>query len=151
VSRVHFVIDSDLCEVALVAMAVNTICIHLGLGKIQASEVELCVAEAVTNSIRHAWRNERGHTVSVAVSAQKDELQIDISDRGAPMGAEHIERLHQVSQEAEPEKDDRLQLAEGGRGLQIIHDLMDGAEYTSQEGMNRLRLIKRIPPPEAGR
>lgn len=150
-SRVHFVIDSDLSEVALVAMAVNTICVHLGLGKIQASEVELCVAEAVTNSIRHAWHNELGHTVSVAVSAQKDELRIDISDRGTPMGAEHIQRLHQDSLEAEPEKDDRFQLAEGGRGLPIIHDLMDRAEYSSQDGLNCLRLIKRIPQSEARR
>jgi serine/threonine-protein kinase RsbW len=129
-------------------MAVNKIGIHLGLNEIQASEVELCVAEAVTNAIRHAWHGEPGHTVSIAVSAQKNELRIDISESGTPMGVEHSQRLRDT-REAEPETGDRSLLAEGGRGLQIIRDLMDKAEYTREGSVNCLRLTKRIHSAQA--
>jgi serine/threonine-protein kinase RsbW len=144
VSRIHFVIDSDLGEVSLVAMAVNRICIHLGLDEIQASEVELCVAEAVTNAIRHAYHGAPGRTVSIAVSPRKQALQIDVFETGTPMGDEHVERLLRGAKSIEAEESDRTALAEGGRGLQIIHDLMDEVAYSREGSLNRLRLTKRI-------
>jgi anti-sigma regulatory factor (Ser/Thr protein kinase) len=36
-------------------------------------------------------------------------------------------------------------LAESGRGLQIIHDLMDNVSYISEDSFNRLHLTKRSP------
>ena len=143
-SRVHFVIDSDLGEVALVAMAVNTICVHVGLGEVQANEVELCVAEAVTNAIRHAYHGNTGETVSIAVTTDKDELRIEISESGTPMGVEHVRRLLHGTKSIEAETGDRMLLPEGGRGLQIIHDLMDEVAYTRKDSSNHLLLTKRI-------
>jgi hypothetical protein len=49
VSSLKLSIDSDLGDVSLVAVAVNSICIYLGLNRIEASQVALCTVEAVTN------------------------------------------------------------------------------------------------------
>lgn len=141
-SRVCLIIDSKLGDVPLAAVAVNGICVHLGLGKIQAREVELCIAEAATNTIRHAYHGLAGETVSIAVSTEIDRLHIEVCDTGSSIPAEQVERLIRGADIVEI---DRASLLEGGRGLQIIHDLMDEVAYTREGNLNRLQLMKRIP------
>lgn len=143
-SRLRLVIDSDLSDVSLVALAVNKICVHLGMDQAQASEVELCIAEAVTNVIIHAYHRESGHTVSIEVSTSKDQLDIEISDSGSAMSPRHVEQLTHSPKLIEVEGIDRASLPEGGRGLQIIHDLVDEVAYTRAGNLNRLQLTKRI-------
>ena len=83
-----FSIDSHLGNVSLVAVAVNRICVQLGLDDLSAGQVELCVAEAATNAIRHAYHGEPGHTVVIALAAGTDQLNIEVSDSGTPMPVE---------------------------------------------------------------
>jgi serine/threonine-protein kinase RsbW len=146
VSSVRLVIESNLSDVSLVAVAVNRICVYLGLDEIQADQVELCITEAVTNAILHAYHGESGQTVSIAVSTSADQLHFEVSDSGTPMSAEHVERLIRNSKLFEVEGIDRASLPEGGRGLQIIHDLMDEVAYIRKDNVNRLQLTKRISP-----
>jgi serine/threonine-protein kinase RsbW len=142
VSRVCLIIDSNLGDVSLAAVAVNRICVHLGLDEIQAREVELCIAEAATNTIRHAYHGLAGETVSIAVSTETDRLHIEVCDTGSPIPAEQVERLIRGADIVEI---DRASLLESGRGLQIIHDLMDEVAYTREGNLNRLQLTKHIP------
>jgi serine/threonine-protein kinase RsbW len=146
---VRFAVDSELENVSLVAVAVNSICALLGLGTVSAGEVELCVAEAATNAIRHAYHDQPGQTVSVHLSITKDHLQIEVSDNGSPMPAEQEWRLLHGTQRVEFRTGDRMSLAEGGRGLQIIHDLMDDVSYIRSDDVNRLRMIKHLQAPGA--
>jgi serine/threonine-protein kinase RsbW len=141
-------IDSDLSNVSLVAVAVNRICVQLGLDNLRAGEVELCIAEAATNAIRHAYHDEPGHTVAIALAAGADQLHIEVSDSGTPMPPELEERLVHGTQIFESQTTDRNSLPEGGRGLQIIHDLMDEVSYVRQDNSNRLIMTKQLPPPE---
>lgn len=145
-SGLRLFIESNLSDVSLAAVAVNKICVHLGLDEIQAHQVELCVAEAVTNAIRHAYHGETGQTISIAVSTGTDQLHIEVSDSGSPMSAECVEQLTRNPKVIEFEGIDRASLPEGGRGLQIIHDLMDEVAYIRDDNLNRLQLTKRIPP-----
>ena len=150
--RIHFVIDSDLADVSLVAVAVNSVCVHLGFSNVEASEVELCVAEAVTNSIRHSYHGRPGHNVSISLSIQAGQMHIDISDTGASMSNDEVERLVNGAQAANLETIDIASLVEGGRGLQIIRDLMDEVAYIREPDVNRLHLIRRMPvAPEHGK
>lgn len=144
-SRLCLTIDSNLGDVSLAAVAVNRMCVHLGLGEIQAREVELCIAEAATNTIRHAYHGQAGETVSIAVSTEIDRLHIEVCDTGTPIPAEQVERLIRGANIVEIDEIDRASLLEGGRGLQIIHDLMDEVAYTREGNLNRLQLTKRIP------
>jgi len=143
--RLDLAIESDLANVSLLAVAVNRVCLHLGLENLMAGHVELCVAEAATNSICHAYHGSHGHTVNVTLIAHPDRLLIEVADTGTPMPIEHQRRLADGSKDPELPSADRHSLPEGGRGLQIIRELMDQATYTCEQNLNRLVMTKRIP------
>jgi len=146
-------IDSDLGNVALIALSVNRICLHAGLDEVQASMVELAIAEAVTNSIQHACRGRAGKPVSVAVSALPDRLEFDIVDRGSSLPPDALQRLIEGEPEVEFDLDnlDNFDATpENGRGLKIIHDVMDRIEYVQDSTGNHLRLTRKIEPHGSG-
>lgn len=147
-------IDSDLGQVSLVAVAVNRVCLHLGLSEKGAGEVELCVAEAVTNAICHAYRGAPGNRVMVAVTVSDDCIMVDVCDRGTAMPAQHQQSVTHGAREAEVHFQDRNSIPEGGRGLQIIRELMDQVSYSSDGLLNHLTMTKHLregsehlPPP----
>lgn len=144
-SRLNLVIDSDLDEVTLVALAVNRICLHVGLDEALASQVELCIVEAMTNVIRHGYHGKRDEKILIAISTGAKQIHIEVSDHGTSIPAHLVEKLIRGTNVVEAETLDRASLAESGRGLQIIHDLMDEVAYTSENGLNRLQLTKYIP------
>jgi len=144
-NQLTLTIDSDLREVSLLAVAVNAACQHLGLDKSKAGEVELCLVEAVTNVIRHAYKGEPDNSVIVAVSSSMRSLTIEISDTGETMPSNRIEQLVHGTQPSPEEDAPVSSLAEGGRGLQIMHDLMDSIAYTTTGKANVLTMIKQIP------
>ncbi|WP_263351402.1 ATP-binding protein [Acidicapsa acidisoli] len=142
--RLMLSINSDLEDVSLLAVAINRICFYLGLGSPRSNEAELCVVEAVTNVIRHAYHGEPGHAVEVAVRTGTDSVIFEIRDNGTPMTTKEAEVLTDGTRRVEFEPLNREALAEGGRGLQIIHDLMDEIAYAADGERNRLTLTKRI-------
>jgi serine/threonine-protein kinase RsbW len=145
VNRLELSIDSDLGNVSLIAAAVSNVCMYLGLDRVTANQVELCTVEAVTNAIQHAYHGQPGHLVSVTVTSKPGELCLEIRDRGTPMPAEYIKRLLHGSDVFQIREIERESLAESGRGLQIMHDLMDAVTYSSEGGFNGLQLTKHLP------
>jgi serine/threonine-protein kinase RsbW len=145
VNRLELSIDSDLGNVSLVAAAVSSACLYFGLDRVTANQVELCTVEAVTNAIRHAYHEQPGHLVSVIVTSETDQLHLEIVDSGTPMPAEYIKRLLHGSGVFQIDDTERASLAESGRGLQIMHELMDAVAYTPGGSFNRLQLAKHIP------
>ena len=139
-------IESDLHDVSLVAVSINAVCRQLGLDETAAYEAELCVVEATTNAVRHAYHCEPGHIVTVEVLELDDQLHFQISDHGTPMPAHQVERLIHGTPAQDENTTPRAALPESGRGLQIMHDLMDAITYTTTNGTNRLTMKKQLPP-----
>jgi serine/threonine-protein kinase RsbW len=131
-------IESDLRNVTLMAVAINRVCLELGLDALRAGQIELCIAEAATNAIRHAYHGKPGHIVAVRLSTLRDELLVEVRDTGTPMPAEHQQTLLSGPKPSDAQLADRRSLPEGGRGLQIIYQLMDRVSYVSEERHNRL-------------
>jgi serine/threonine-protein kinase RsbW len=130
-------IDSRLENVALVGVAVRAICGLLSFSEGAAYNMELCAVEAVSNSIRHAYRGEAGHAVEVRVSLLGDALEIRVLDRGRPVPEEN-----RVPRSLDVDPTDLASLAEGGRGTFLIHTLMDRVEYGREKGANLLFMRK---------
>ena len=143
-SQLCLSIDSDLANMSIVAVAVNRICQYAGFDNIGAYQVELCVTEAMTNAILHAYHGERGHTVLVRIEVDSDRMLLEIRDNGTPMPSDQVERLIAGSKQPDPDDADPASIKEGGRGLQIMHDLMDEVGYFREDAANRLLLMKRI-------
>jgi anti-sigma regulatory factor (Ser/Thr protein kinase) len=75
--------------------------------------------------------------------ANSNEVHLEVTDSGTPMLPERIDRLVNGTT---IEEIDRTLLEDSGRGLQIMHDLMDRVAYIKDGRLNRLQLTKCIPP-----
>jgi serine/threonine-protein kinase RsbW len=136
-SRVKLLIDSILGHASLVAEAVKGMCSVANLSSEDASLLSLCVFEAVTNSIRHAYHDEPDHLVEVVFSLDIDQIRIEVSDNGDPM-----EQPEEPDFNFDP--DDIRNLPEGGMGLHIIYETMDQVAYESSDRKNTLTMIKEL-------
>jgi anti-sigma regulatory factor (Ser/Thr protein kinase) len=95
--------------VAKARNAVGETISELGISERAADDVRLCVSEAVSNVVRHAYGSRRGE-VEVVVEHENDELDVVVRDAGKGMTKAH--------------REGRL----GGYGLKIISKL--ARDYT---------------------
>jgi serine/threonine-protein kinase RsbW len=137
--------ESYLGNVSLASVAINAICLHAGLNVEQSNQIELCIVEALTNVILHAYQGEEHCDVVIEVSVDRERLAFDLYDTGVAMGADKVDSLINGERAVEPEIIDPTALPEGGRGLQIIRSVMDEVAYTREGNTNHLNLTKWIP------
>jgi len=140
--KMKFIIDSDLDNVPLIGISINKLCSLTPFSERMAFQMELCVVEAVTNCIKHAYKNDSAQKVEVVFSLSPEELVLDIYDSGIPMEIKMLEQADMKSLEVDPK--DLENIAEGGRGLPIIKEVMDSVAYESKEGMNCLTMKKKL-------
>ena len=133
--KIKLVIDSDLSDVLLIGLSINRICLEIPVSEIQAYQIEVCVVEAVNNTIKHAYGKEKGHDVEVLVDVNEERIFFHISDTGRQMQWDG-----KLDFEFDPE--DRENCPEGGMGLFIMRQVMDEVKYSSSQGRNVLSLIK---------
>jgi serine/threonine-protein kinase RsbW len=145
-SWLRFSFESSLDEIFLVSLVVNQVCSHMGLDEVLAYQIELCAVEAVTNAIRHAYRQHAGNEVTVLIRFDAARIDLEIRDRGQSMPPQYVERLRNGSKVLDFDPSDIAALPENGMGLQIIHEVMDETAYSSEGGGNCLRLTKLLRP-----
>lgn len=144
--RVTFIIDSHMKNVPLIGMSVNRLCLAASFSTIDAFNIELCVVEAITNSIRHCYGGKVGHEVKVVLTLTQNEIVLDICDIGPPMECDRLKKA--IIQCPADDDYDIGSIPEGGRGLGIIREIMDSVVYRSEKGENCLTLRKRLPGKE---
>ncbi|MEA3385056.1 MAG: ATP-binding protein [Thermodesulfobacteriota bacterium] len=138
---IKIVIDSKLEEVPSVGKKVREVCLSMRIPSCEAFLIELCVVEAVTNSIKHAYRLEAGHQVEITLKIVSDEFIFDICDIGISMDSKLLEEKgFPLSVDA----DNLENISEKGRGLAIIKEIMDNVTYTSKQGKNCLSMRKKM-------
>jgi serine/threonine-protein kinase RsbW len=131
---VRLTIDSRVDHVHMIGLAVRGICASIPLSEEDAYQVELCIVEAVNNSVEHAYHGESGHDVTVVASLGAGRLVLEVLDGGTPMDWPSVqERREQASL-----------LDEGGRGFLIMETYMDEVSYDRVDGRNVLTLVKGI-------
>lgn len=141
---IRLTIDSRLENIPLVGMAANRICKAAGLGEIERYQIELCLVEAVTNCVVHAYGRRPGHPVEVDLELDAGAVRILVSDYGVP-----LERFAPEPPQLDPQ--DRESLPEGGMGLFIMDSVMSACSYRAEHGRNTLELVKRLQSPAAPR
>jgi len=101
----------------------------------------LCLAEAVNNAIIHAYHEEPGRTVNLEVNLLPETLVFDVIDNGTPGDPKKINSDCRSALELTSPSG---AMAQSGRGLAIMQEVMDSVEYTVLADCNRLRMTKRI-------
>jgi serine/threonine-protein kinase RsbW len=140
-SRLNFEIESRLEAVPLLGQVALLLSTAAGFPPLEGSQLEVCVVEAVNNSILHAYRGDPSRRVELEVNLSSDRLIFDVWDSGTPGDPEKINADHRGDLEVPLDAVDGM--AESGRGLGIIQEIMDSSEYTPGKERNRFRMIKR--------
>lgn len=111
---------------------------ELGCDPDFTGEALLAVGEALTNVVRHAYREEAGHPIDLKVSATAQAVEFVIEDEAPYFEDDRIGHLP-----------DPLVLAEGGYGIFLMQTIMDEVrrEARGRTG-NTLRMIKYRPDVE---
>jgi serine/threonine-protein kinase RsbW len=140
--RFRLTVDSNLNDVFLISVFVRAVCDRIGMNVDDTCSVDVCAVEAVTNVIKHAYLGAPGKEVSVEISATPERLDLYVRDQGQTMPEGHRSKLLNGSQILDFDPLNLEGVPERGMGLQIIHQLMDEAAYSTEGGTNCLRLTK---------
>lgn len=95
--------------------------------------LKLALAEALTNAMEHGNRWDTDKTVTLEAEVSCDELRVTVQDQGPGFDYRAL---------GDPTQSEQL-LAERGRGVFIMHAVMDEVRYNAQG--NQVTLIKRRP------
>jgi serine/threonine-protein kinase RsbW len=119
-----------LCRLALTGLAQVR-----AIGEDTMADLKLALTEAVSNSVRHAYRASGGGHVDVTYALEHDRIGIEVIDDG-----EGFDPNEAPTFEGE-------ELSEGGLGIAIIRAIADEFELESAPGRrgSRLRFMKRLP------
>ncbi len=139
--KIKLVIESKLHNVCLIGMAVNKLCSLAQFSDIESYQIELCIVEAVTNSIIHAYEKKAGHHVEVVFTFDKSKLIFDVYDTGKPLNKKILNKKNRSSLDID--LDNMACLPEDGRGLTIINKIMDQVEYKTGNGKNCFTMTKK--------
>ncbi len=133
-------IDSRLENLDLLGPAVSGLAASLGFDDTERYNLELCAVEAVSNSIRHAYHGTPGHPVRLRIVVDDEHIEMRIADQGTPIPEE---RRAPPTLEVDPVELDAV--SEGGRGVFLMHALMDAVSFGNEDGWNFVALTKRRP------
>ncbi len=131
--RFQMKLPSDPRLLAVVRVTVAQLAEALGFEASECRKIILAVDEALSNLIRHAYKNECNHEIELNCEAQADWLEFTFIDRGEPADPNRI--CGQPLDEA----------ALGGRGTHLIRQIMDEVRYERLPDQNRLHLKKHMP------
>jgi len=135
-------IKSQLENTDMVGKSIHGICSLAGMTPSDTVRVELCVVEAVTNCIKHAYGEDCNNcNVRVDVTLTDENLLVKVLDKGTPMPNGLLESARQPP----PFDPENIQaLTTSGRGLMLITEIMDEVDYLQEGEWNCLMMNKKI-------
>ena len=140
--RLH--IESCLENVSLIGSAVRGIAEMLSIDSVGQYHLELCVVEAVTNVIKHAYHSKAGHGVDLQIQVYPDRLTFKLQDSGEHMDISRVAPLRFDPSNLET-------LPERGMGIFILRNLMDEIDYKVVNGQNVLTLCQYLKIKDHGK
>jgi len=148
---------SDPSMLCVVRGAMERLTETFGFSAPECRSVTRAVDEAITNIMRHAYKNQRGKPTEVQIHRLDDRVGRSGAMRGgrrdkAPQGDGFEILLSDRGPAVDPAKLRGRRLDEikpGGLGLHFIRQSMDIVEFKRARGSNLLRLIKYLQPANA--
>jgi sigma-B regulation protein RsbU (phosphoserine phosphatase) len=141
--RRELTIWSDLGELTRVRRFVRQFCEDLpppGMDEESHAKVELALAEAVTNVMRHGLKGRAGEPILIECSASEERICVNLCHWGEPFQPDRITLP------------DLERSSEGGLGLYIIERCMDEVVYSQDTaGKNCISLVKHVRQPRGER
>ena len=134
-TEANFSISSDYDQVQEVGKLISGYLTKEKLESHICNAVEISLAEALNNVIKHAYLNKSHHGIDINIRKNNKYLEVEVIDNGLP-------RTELGTPTLEFDPDDIDNLPESGMGLYIIHQLMDEVNYITLNGKNYFTLKK---------
>ncbi len=132
-----FSINSDYKNVSSACFIAKTFCEDHSVNENTTKEIELCLAEALNNIIKHSYKGDNKNLIDIDLIFDENKFTFSLSDYGLP-------RTNVDKPKLEFDPNDIDSLPEGGMGLFIISQLMDESTYISENGKNTFTVSKII-------
>lgn len=100
--------------------------------------LNLILEEYVTNLIHYGYSDNGEHRISIEFILTEQQLRIEIVDDAGPFDLTEIPDNQDIDKPAS-------ERSIGGLGIHFIKALSDHMEYHSEEGFNKLMIIKNLP------
>jgi serine/threonine-protein kinase RsbW len=128
-------VAADVMAVRELAAFVRQACAEANVEEAAAVDLELAVVEAANNIVEHGGEQKGSARIGLAFTCVGQEACVVLTDRGRPVSPDLFSRCRQVAPDAL-----------GGRGIAIMRSCVDEIAYSTCDGINRLRLVKRLGP-----
>jgi len=127
---------SQPCHLPVVRAAIEKLCQLVGFDAAAAGQIILCVDEALTNIIRHAYKGAGDRPIEIELTPTgsdptPDGLRICLRDYGPPLDPSTI-----------PARD-LDDVRPGGLGAHIMNQCMDQVEYRPADGGGTVLILVR--------
>lgn len=131
-------IESKIDDVTLLKEAVRAICRTVIKDETLLYNVVLCLVEAVTNVIKHAYHKKPGNFIDIMVTVGDADIAFEISDNGDQVN------LPVPKKDLGINRNDFDSLPESGMGLFLMHKIMDEVLLSKNHEKNILLMRKHI-------
>jgi serine/threonine-protein kinase RsbW len=112
------------------------------LGDEIAGFIDLGLAEALSNIVRHGYHNVSGKFLTVLCHEINNSWVITITDTGSPIPEENLEKANGSVFNFDPSDIDSIPT--NGMGLSLIKRIFDNMTYKSEKNTNTMILTKNI-------
>ena len=126
-------VPARLMDVRRLAEHLRLACAAAAVDDMTAFDCELALVEAANNVVEHGYADRGTGDLTLLVQVGEDFVRMELLDRGTPVPRGLLEQFKTVPLEATE-----------GRGTSIIQACVDVVDYTSEDGVNRLVMIKRL-------
>ena len=130
ITKKEFQVPSALSEVQKTSEAVLSFLKPLALSEADLFDIRLCLEEALINAMKYGNKLKEDLPVRLAVECGKGEIRIRIEDQGEGFKPKNLKSC----------TEDENLLKNSGRGVYLIHQLMDKVVYSSKG--NSLLMVK---------
>lgn len=127
------VVTAELLAVRELALFLREVCAEAQVGDCEVLDLELAMVEAATNVVEHGYSDREGGAVALQVCVRPGGVTLTLTDTGKPAPEGVFSNRTALDM-----------AALSGRGISIIQACVDGVEYTSRAGCNRLTLHKTL-------
>ena len=98
-------------------------------------ELNLILEEYITNLVNYGYHDEETHEIEIEIIKEDDRLKLIVTDDAGPFDLTKTPENKEIQK---PVEERRI----GGLGIHFIKTLADKIEYQSNDGRNRLVIIK---------
>jgi anti-sigma regulatory factor (Ser/Thr protein kinase) len=128
-------IANAISEIARVASLVDSFAARHNFPNNVVVALNVSLDETLNNIISYGYEDNAHHDIVVRLELRQGTIEVVVEDDGKRFDPLMI-----------PTPRPRSDAAVGGVGLHFVRNLMDQLEYARRDGINRLRLIKRLSP-----